>query len=367
MDARVQKLAQVLINYSLNLQPGEELAVITNSLADELNLAVYQEALLAGGHVFFQYNNPGMAGVFYKFSDEKQLEHISEIERIIRERFPAILHIEAESNTRELTGVDPARISRRRSAGRELFQTMLNRMGRGELKWCYTLYPTAANAQEADMSLMDYQDFVYKAGMLDLPDPVAAWIEEAARQKRLIDYLKGKDRLIFRGKDIDLTLSIQGRSFLGASGKENFPDGEIYTSPVETSAQGWVRFAIPAIYSSREVREIEFWFEDGKVVREKASIGEDFLTQTLNTDPGARFLGELGIGTNYAIPRFSKNILFDEKLGGTIHFAIGHGFDQAGGQNVSAVHWDLLCDMSESEITADGETIYRDGKFTLSK
>jgi aminopeptidase len=366
MDPRVKKLAQVLINYSLRLQPGNELAVITNSLADELNTAVYQEALLAGGHVFFQYQNPGMASIFYKYSSDHQLEHVSEIDRIIREKFPAILHIEAEANTRELTGVDPARISRRRSAGRELFQTMLNRMGSGDLKWCYTVYPTAANAQEADMSLQDYQDFVYKAGMLEESDPVACWNEEESRQNKIIEYLKGKQKLVIRGQDIDLTLSIQDRSFLGASGRENFPDGEIYTSPVETSAHGWVRFAFPAIYSSREVSDVEFWFEKGKVVREKATKGEDFLVQTLNTDPGARYLGELGIGTNYAIPRFTKNILFDEKLGGTIHLAVGLGFNQAGGKNESAVHWDLLCDMRESEITADGETIYRDGRFTLS-
>lgn len=366
MDPRVQKLAQVLINYSLDLKPGEELAVSTNSLADELNLAVYQAALEGGAHVFFQYSNPGMSNLFYKYASEDQLDHISEIERIIRGKYGAILHIEAESNTRELTGIDPARISRRRNAGRELFQTMLNRMASGELKWCYTVFPTAANAQEADMSLMDYQDFVYKAGMLDMPDPVAAWIAEEARQKQVIQTLKGKDKLVLRGKDIDLTLSIQERAFLGASGKENFPDGEIYTSPVETSAQGWVRFAYPAIYSSREVNDIELWFEDGKIVKEKAAKGEDFLRNTLDTDSGARYLGELGIGTNYAIPRFTKNILFDEKLGGTIHLAVGLGFVQAGGRNESAVHWDMLCDMSESEITADGETIYRDGKFVFA-
>ncbi len=365
MDPRVQKLAQVLINYSLRLQPGEELAVLTNSLADELNLAVYQEALLAGGHVSFHYNNPGITSIFYKYSNDDQLDHISKVDRMITEEYPAILHIEAEANTRELSGVDPVRISRMRSARRDLFQTMLKRMESGELKWCYTLYPTPANAQEADMSVQEYQDFVYSAGMLNLPDPAAAWVAEDERQQRFIDYLKGKQDVHLRGKDIDLYLSVRDRSFISASGRANFPDGEIFTSPVETSAQGWVRFDYPAIYSSREVCEVELWFDNGKVVKETASKGADLLVQTLNTDPGARFLGELGIGTNYAIPRFTKNILFDEKLGGTIHLALGLGFQEAGGRNESAIHWDLICDMQESEITVDGFTIYRDGKFIL--
>ncbi len=178
--------------------------------------------------------------------------------------------------------------------------------------------------------------------------------------------MKGKSSIVIRGKDVDLQLSIKDRSFLGAAGKENFPDGEIYTSPVEKSVNGWIRFAYPAIYDGREVSDIELWFEDGKVVREKAVKGEAFLTQILNTDPGARYLGELGIGTNYSIPRFTKNMLFDEKLGGTIHLAVGAGFPEVGGENESGVHWDMLCDMADSEMVIDGELYYKDGKFVIS-
>jgi aminopeptidase len=238
-------------------------------------------------------------------------------------------------------------------------------MGSGELKWCATVYPTHAGAQEADMSLREYQDFVYSAGMLDLPDPVAAWREEHTRQQRLIAWLAGKNHLTIQGKDVDLRLSLGGRSFLGASGKLNFPDGEIYTSPVEASADGWVRFAYPCIYDGREVIDVELWFEEGKIVKEKAAKGQEFLTALLDTDPGARYLGELGIGTNYHIPRFTKNMLFDEKLGGTIHLAVGGGFPEVGGKNESGVHWDMLCDMAQSEMRLDGELFYKDGKFVI--
>jgi len=162
-----------------------------------------------------------------------------------------------------------------------------------------------------------------------------------------------------------LKLSIRGRTFLGAAGKENFPDGEIYTSPVENSANGWIRFAYPAIFGGREVIDVELWFEDGKIVKEKAAKGQDLLTALLNTDAGARYLGELGIGTNYQIQRFTKNMLFDEKLGGTIHLAVGHGFPEVGSKNESGLHWDMLCDMAEGQMSADGEVFYRDGKFTL--
>jgi aminopeptidase len=303
--------------------------------------------------------------LFYRFASDDQLDYVSPVSRYIHERFRAILNIEAEYNTRELSGIDPSRISRARKARSELFNTMLGRMGKKDLKWTGTVFPTQAGAQEADMSLSEYQDFVYGAGMLNFPDPVAAWKEEGVRQQRLITWLEGKKAVTLKGKDIDLQLSIQGRGFEEANGKLNFPDGEIYTSPVEESVNGWVRFAYPAIYDGREVIDIELRFNNGKVEQEKASKGQDFLTRLLDTDPGARYLGEMGIGTNYNIPRFSKNMLFDEKLGGTIHLAIGAGFPEVGGKNESGVHWDMLCDMSESEIVVDGEVFYKDGKFTI--
>jgi len=246
-----------------------------------------------------------------------------------------------------------------------VIRIFLERSARGELKWCGTLYPTQSSAQEADMSLSEYQDFVYGAGKLDLPDPVSAWKDQGKRQDELVRWLHSRREVVIKGRDVDVTLSIKGRGFINACGKKNFPDGEIFTSPVEDSVNGWVRFAYPGIYAGREVGDIELWFEDGKVVKEKAGKGQELLTTLLNTDGGARYLGEWGIGTNYDIQRFTKNMLFDEKLGGTIHFALGFGFSEIGSQNRSSIHWDMLCDMRDSEVAVDGELFYKDGKFAV--
>jgi aminopeptidase len=215
------------------------------------------------------------------------------------------------------------------------------------------------------MSLNDYQEFVYEAGFLNEPDPVALWRKEGEKQKQLISWLSGKDKVEIKGDNVDLTFSIKDRKFKEADGKYNFPDGEIFTGPVEESANGWIHFSYPAIYEGQEVIDVELWFEKGKVVKETASKGEALLTTSLNTDPGARYLGEWGIGTNYGIKRFTKNILFDEKMGGTIHLALGSGYPETGSENESAIHWDMLCDMADSEIIVDGDRFYENGKFIV--
>lgn len=364
-DIYVEKLARVLVQYSLNLQKGEQLVLRTSPLAEPLTKAVYKEAVLAGAHVLVLNKTPGLEEIFYKFAQEHQLDYVSPVQKLIVETFDASLYIEAEHNTRELSAIDPARIRRARQAGAELTRTFFERAARKELKWSLTVFPTHAMAQEADMSLSDYQDFVYRAGMLHLEDPVKAWREEGERQQRLIGWLADKDEVILKGSNIDLKMSIKGRKFIEADGKYNFPDGEIFTGPVESSVEGWVRFSYPGIYAGQEIEDIELWFEAGKVVREKAGKGEALLTTLLNTDDGARYLGEFGIGTNYNIQRFTKNMLFDEKMGGTIHLAVGAGYPESGSKNVSAIHWDMLCDMSDSEIYVDGELFYKDGKFLI--
>lgn len=362
MDPRVAKLAGVLVHYSLEIGPGQQFAISTSPLADELALAVYSEALRAGANVTLWYEAPEEHEVFFKLAADHQLDYVSPVRKLIFETFDATLRIGAEYNTRALSHSDPAKQARHAQANQPLFDIVMQRSARRELRWCYTAYPTQAAAQEADMSLADYQDFVYAAGKLNQPDPIAAWQAEGKRQRELQAWLRGKDQVMLKGPDVDLRLSIAGRTFVVAEGKENFPDGEIYTSPVEDSANGWVRFRYPGIMSGREVADVELWFEQGKVVREKASKGGELLTALLNSDAGARYLGEWGIGTNYDIPRFTKDMLFDEKLGGTIHLAVGTGFPETGGQNKSGLHWDLLCDMKDAEITVDGEAFYRHGR-----
>jgi len=361
-DPRVAKLASVLVHYSLELRPGQQLTLRTSPLGAELALAVYSEAIRAGAHVFPQVALPGAEEAYYKHASDVQLDYVSPVRRLLVETFDAALTIEASHNTRELTAVDPARLARSSRASAALSKTFLARAAQGELRWCFTVYPTQALAQEADMSLTEYQDFVYGAGLLDQTDPVASWQAEGRRQAELIAWLAGRDRVVLKSPHIDLRLSVKGRTFIEADGKYNFPDGEIYTGPIEGSVNGWVRFAYPAIYGGREVTDIELRFADGKVVTEKASKGQELLTSLLNTDPGARYLGEWGIGTNYAISRFTKNMLFDEKIGGTIHLAVGASYPETGGANESGLHWDMLCDMREGEITVDGEMFYKGGR-----
>lgn len=361
-DPRIEKFAALLIHYSLDIQPGQQLSIVSTPLAEELLVEVYAAALRAGANVLIWMELPQMWEIFYKNAQGDQLDHVSPLAKLVAETFDARLTIEAEQNTRTLTNVDPAKMARRAKAYQPVNQHFYERAARNELRWCSTLYPTHAAAQEADMSLSEYREFVFEAGKLNEPDPLAVWQTEEQRLGELCSWLAGKDQVAIQGTDIDLRLSIKGRPFIPSDGKYNFPDGEIFTGPVEDSVNGWVRFRYPAIYAGHEVDNIELWFENGKVIRETASKGQEFLTSLLDTDPGARYLGEWGIGTNYHITRFSKNMLFDEKIGGTIHLALGASYPETGGRNESGIHWDMLCDMSASEITLDGELFYRDGK-----
>lgn len=364
-DPRIKKLAEILVNYSLEIKPGDQFQIRTTPLAQELALAVFEEAVKAGAHVLTTMNLPGSEELFYKLANDDQLEFVSPVRKLIVDSFDAILAIGADYNTRALSGVDPQRLSINRKANTPITKVFFERSAKLELRWCYTEYPTYSSAQEADMSLLDYQEFVYGAGFLNEPDPIEEWKKEEKRQKELIDWLAGKEFVEINGENIEMIFSIKGRRFKESAGKNNFPSGEIFTGPVEDSANGWVRFSYPAIYEGQEVIDVQLEFEKGKVVAEKAEKGEQLLTTLLNTDPGARYLGEWGIGTNYGIKQFTKNILFDEKIGGTIHFALGSGYPETGSENESAIHWDMLCDMSQSEIKIDGEPFYRNGKFLI--
>ncbi len=364
-DPRVTKLAKVLVHYSIAAQPGQQVFLRTSPIANELTLAVYEEIIKAGAHPFISNDVPGTQEAFYKFASDEQLDHVSPVTTLIVDTFDAYIHLWAAENTRELSGIDPTRVARSRKAQSAVNQKFLQRAAEGKFRWSLTVYPNNAMAQEADMSLHDYADFVYGAGMLNEDDPVSFWKAEGAKQQTLISWLKGHDKAVLKGSDVDITLSIKERPFIECSGRENFPDGEIFTGPVENSVNGWICFKYPAIFSGQEINDIQLWFENGKVVREKASKNQELLTSALNTDEGSRYLGEWGIGTNYGIQRFTKNMLFDEKIGGTIHFAVGSGYPESGSKNESGLHWDMLCDMADSEITLDGDLFYRNGKTVI--
>jgi aminopeptidase len=364
-DPRVTKLARVMVNYSLALKPGQQCVIRTHPLAEELTLAVYEEAVKAGAHVLIQNEVPGAQEIFFKNASDAQLDYVSPVRKLITENFDASLHIWTEHNTHSLAGIDPMRFARVAKAGASLSKIFMERSARNEMRWCLTVYPNQAMAQEADMSLADYREFVYGAGMLNEDDPVAYWKKVGQQQQILVDWLKGRDQVQLKGSNVDLKLSIKERLFIPCDGQVNFPDGEIYTGPVENSAEGWVRFRYPAIEYGQEVTDIQLWFEKGRVVKEAATKNQELLTAQLNSDAGTRSLGEFGIGTNYGITRFTKNMLFDEKMGGTIHLALGAGYPESGSKNESGIHWDMLCDMTDAEIHVDGDLFYKDGKPAL--
>jgi aminopeptidase len=364
-DPRVSKLAKVLVHYSLGLQAGQKLVIKTHPLADELNLAVYEEAIRAGAFVTILPRTPGAQEIFYKYASDAQLDFFSPLDKLITETFDAFLTIWCDHNTRSLSGIDPSRMARVSRAGTQDFKTFLDRMAKKELHWCGTAFPTNAMAQEADMCLADCQEFVYAAGLLNEEDPVACWEKIGQEQKKIVERFKGHNQVVLKGSNIDLKMSIKDRVFESCAGEENFPDGEIFTGPQEDSVEGWVRFRYPALFNGQEITDIELWFENGRVVKETATKNQDLLTAQLNTDAGARYLGEFGIGTNYGITRFTKEMLFDEKMGGTIHLAVGAGLPETGSKNESGIHWDMLCDMHDAGIEVDGELFYKNGKFTI--
>jgi len=216
------------------------------------------------------------------------------------------------------------------------------------------------------MSISEYEDFVYGAGYIDRKDPIAEWKELEKKQEGICKILDGKKRLRIVSKDTDLKMSIEGRKWVNCCGTANFPDGEVFTGPVEDSVEGHIRFSFPGIYEGREIEDIQLPFKKGRVIKAVAAKGEELLEQLLETDKGARYVGEIAAGTNYNIQKFTKHMLFDEKIGGTVHLAIGRSIPESLGKNQSAIHWDMLCDMKKGgEIYADGELVYKDGKFLI--
>jgi aminopeptidase len=277
-----------------------------------------------------------------------------------------IVRIEASENPQALSGYPADSQKARSKALGAVMKIQMEREGNGSLRRCTTQFPTQGYAQTAGMSLRQYERFVFEACKVHLDDPVAAWNEMEKVQQRLIDFLAGKKHLHVRGDNIDLEMSIDGRIFENASGHANFPDGEIFTGPVEDSVNGWVKFTYPAYYQGNEVVGVELAFENGVVTKATAEKNESFLLSVLDTDEGARRLGEFAIGTNNDIQQFTGSILFDEKIGGTVHMALGQGYLQTGSVNTSAIHWDMICDMRDGgEIDADGEVFYRNGKFLV--
>ena len=366
-DPRILKLAKALVNYAIPVQAGDWFQIRTTDLAAPLVREVYREALLASAlHVETRIGVDGLGEIFFTHASDEQLTHISEAERLAETKVNAALSILAPHNVKSLSGVDPKRQALASRARAELSKIFMERSAAGELRWCVTQYPTHASAQEAGMSLAAYEEFVYGAMLLQAGDPVQAWQAQAQEQQRIADFLAETRDLHIVGKDTDLRMNIAGRQWVNGDGRKNFPDGEVFSAPVEDSVQGIVSYTYPAIFGGREVDGIRLTFEQGRVVNAHARTGEEFLNEMLDMDAGARVLGEVGIGTNNGIQRFTKNMLFDEKIGGTVHLALGAGYPETGSSNESSLHWDMLVDLrEEGEIFADGRSVMKRGKWSV--
>ncbi len=365
-DARFDKMAQVIVNYSIEVKPGQIVYVWSTGFeAQPLLLSLYREILKAGGNAYLRADVPGASEIFYQYARGAQLDFVSPVDRISVEQFDAYIRIGSETNTRRLSNADADAVVRQQTAQRPILNKRMELSAEGKYNWCVTRFPTEAYAMDAEMSLAEYTEFVFSACLLNDPDPIASWKRMGQVQQRYVDFLKGKRQLKVQGPNVDLTMSIDGRVFLNSQGKRNFPDGEIFTGPVEDSVNGWIRYSYPAIYNGREVSGVQLWFENGRVVKASAEKNEEFLLKVLDTDTGARTLGEFAIGTNYGIAKFSRDILFDEKIGGTIHMAVGSGYPDTGAKNKSAIHWDMIAGMQEGSISADGVEFFRGGKFII--
>jgi aminopeptidase len=365
-DPRITKLADLLVNYSVAVKPGDKTIIHGSTLSEPLLREIYIAALKAGGFPELEVELPDAKSLFYQYASDEQIQHVSGIDDLTTDTYDVFIHILSDVNTKALSGVDPQKQVLYERARTDLSKRFMARAADGSLRWTLSLFPTNAYAQDAEMSLTEYEDFVYNAIMPDMNDPVGYWKRFSARQQKVVEWLKGKENVHVTAPETDLRLSIKGRNFINCDCHENVPDGEVFCGPVEDSVEGYVKFSYPAIEGGREVSGIRLGFEKGKVVRASAEKNEDFLLKMLDTDEGSRYVGEFAIGTNEGIQKFTRQILFDEKIGGSFHMAVGLGYPESGSKNESAIHWDMICDMRQGgKIEVDGEVLYKDGKFVI--
>jgi aminopeptidase len=363
-DPRYDRLAELVLDHSLRLQPGEVLRIEAAVVAAPLVLPLHREAIKRGAHAYAALDLDGLKELLVEHGSDDQLEFVSPIELREMDAIDASITIWSEENTRSFSQADTERRQRQLAAHRQVAIRRRDRIAQGEHRWCGTLSPTEAHAQDADMSLRDYEDFVFRACHVLDEDPVGHWRRVGELLQARAAELGSVRELHILGAGTDLTVLVEGRTWRAAHGRQNVPDGEVYTSPVETGVNGTIRFGLPAVFNGREIDDPRLRFEDGHVVAAEAAGGDAYLQSLLRLDEGANGVGEIAFGLNYEIDRFTRNILFDEKMGGTLHLALGMGFGDLGGRNRSALHLDLICDLRrEGEVYADGELIWRNGSF----
>ncbi|MEM3927206.1 MAG: aminopeptidase [Desulfurococcaceae archaeon] len=364
VDPRVSNLAKLIVNYCVYLKKGEEIVINATTESIPLIRELVKYAVEAGAYpVFINLNEESIMEVFYKYAPFEVLSHVSLIEKELISRVNALINILAPSHTKPLMGIDPEKLKVRSMARKELNMIYLERSAKGELKWVVAPYPTKALAQEAGMSIGEYEDFVYHATYADTSDPVKAWLEISEKQNRIVEFLNKAHEIRYIGEGIDLYLRTDGRKWINDDGHHNMPGGEAFSAPIEDSVEGYVKFEYPAIWRGVEVDGVKLVFRKGEVVEASAVKGNEFLRKMLETDDGARRVGEIAFGLNYNITKFTKEILFDEKIGGTIHLALGSSYPETGGLNKSAIHWDMIKDMRNAKVFVDGDLVYENGVF----
>ncbi|MFT4969763.1 MAG: aminopeptidase [Chitinophagales bacterium] len=365
MKTIYEKYAKLLTEYCLQVSKGDKVFVKSTYLAEPLLQELLKEIYLAGGHPFLDIEIQEQSKIFLDNASNHQLEFVNPFSEQIMDTFDCYLVIRAPFNLKEAQNVDSEKRKIAGAARRPMMKRYMERTGTFELRRSLCQFPTQASAQEAGMSLKEYQDFVFNACNLTYDDPIAEWQKLSDRQQSIVDHLNTCTKVHYKGKDIDISFSTEGRIWMNSDGKTNMPSGEVYTAPVEDSVNGIVRFSHPSIYMGTEVEDIRLEVKNGEVIKWDAKRGKDFLDKIFDI-PGARYFGEAAVGTNFNIQQFTKNILFDEKIGGTIHMAIGQSYHQCGGKNDSSIHWDMIADMTDGgEIFADGDKVYENGKFLI--
>ncbi len=372
-DPRMSNFAKVLVERCTNVQPGDRILIEATTAAEALVRELYIQILEKGGNpvTLLQLPDtfyPGHEDLLLMHGKDSQLDFIPPFQKLAYDQFEGRIRVHSATNTRSQTSIDSSRLQQRGKSTGIITETQMRRGAEGAFKWVTTLYPTDGYAQDAEMNFEQYADFVFRAVHANEDDPVAYWKKVEADQQASVDFMAGKKQVILRGPNVDLTLSVKGRKFLNSCGTHNMPDGEIFTGPVEDSVNGWVKFTYPAIYGGVAVEGAELTFSNGRVEQASATKNQDYLLKMLESDAGSRFLGEFAIGTNFEIDKFTGQILFDEKIGGSFHMALGAGYPETGAKNKSAIHWDMICDMRvDSEILVDGELFYKNGEFVFEK
>ena len=366
LDIRIERWAHTLVNYCLYVKAGDIVAINATPAAAPLIEAVYREVLRVGAYPLPQISLESLNELLLREGNTDQLTWYPPTATTLAEHVNAQLTIYSSNNTKALSGIAPERSALRRKALAATRGLMRQREQASEYRWCLTLYPTQSYAQDANMSLTEFEEFVFNACFLNEEDPIAQWKNISRQQQHHVDWLKGHKKVHIVGEGTDLTLSIEDRIFINSDGKRNFPSGEFFTGPVENSANGVITYEIPTTYDGHGVEGIRLVFREGKVIEASARQGQEILQQMLDIDEGARYLGEFAFGNNARIQRGIQNILFDEKIGGTVHLALGNSYPETGGVNHSALHWDMICDLRKvGEVWVDDTLFLKDGMILV--